>query len=126
MCLKTVNYDGVEGYGYKMFRKSGIRIKSFHRKSRINKTTWNVAGLGKIYSNEYDYETDKYKKYPAGFHLYLSIDTAKNKVIENSGSVLYKVAFKEILAIGNDVTDPNRQTSTVVARQIKLIEQISV
>ena len=107
MCLDTVDREISvnEGVGYKAFHRNGEQLCGMYYGKNLVQGKWitdsNTIRIG--------------KRYPAGYHIYLSKGSAElNKILSND-IIVRKCWFKGVVATGSQYCE-----AIVVARQIKI------
>ncbi len=136
MCMQKVdaalNYDknlgAFVGYGYKAIIDDVTDSKGNLKPSakRWKEATFTGHATPRDYLGKERCDED-YTKYSPGFHIFLNQKSAEDYRIKQSGTLIVKVAYREIVAIGTNETDryPNRRfDACVCARYMKIVEVI--
>lgn len=127
MCLSRLATFEHGDTGYKVVKKMRRNkfkplifpydVKPLVKGEWIEDTNRDSIGLGELTSNVLRHE-----KYPCGFHIYLDLKIALSRSLGFEKRVVVKVQFKEVVAAGYE----KRNGQMVVARQIKILEEVKV
>lgn len=135
MCLAIIKWnsesvkDAVEltGIGYKLFyvdEHGHLKGQHFIFKGSLRKNRWikdTSTCMVDCYIGDGLYQT-----YPCGFHIYMTLDSAKRQMVKyrkcfspsRDDIIIKKVMFRKIVAFGQQSSE-----SVVVAREIKILEK---
>ncbi len=113
MCLRSKDRVPVDGVGYKIFtRLKDGKLRSYYIHTHVYEGRWQTAPKGeKIFYGASSHS------YPPGFHvLLIRPDTTYGDWTE-----LWRVEYQGVITSGID-----NDQHTVVAKRMKLIEQVDV
>lgn len=113
MCLSTIEYDYNKnlGFGYKVLVCDNDKLVGMFYYGLSKPGVWETS------------DPRPADGYTSGFHIFLSLESAKQIAKCSSTYEVWKVEYRDIMYIGHDGTDP-LWNMTVVAKEARLVEQI--
>lgn len=128
MCLKVIDValdENRVGIGYKLMKRAYHKQTSMVLNGSVCSFEFGYKyRLNRWHKNEWKMRytfPDAKQNYELGFHIFLTVEDARAYAPRSSDYVVCKVAYKDILAIGSNLTRLGNK-KCVVAGQMKVLE----